>query len=140
VPEVLDDPRGWTVSRAASGEAASVAAALGYSMEHIGRFNPNAFLPGDDWESRADNALREFHQEMRGSMKQHMGIWRDLKVKKRKTEIDMQCAVVVDRGSVAGIDTPVNRAIVRVIREIEDGERGMGWDNLDELMKAVPAG
>jgi 2-dehydropantoate 2-reductase len=138
VPEVLDDPRGWAVSRAASGESAGVAQALGYRMESIGHFNPNAFLPGDDWRERADRALRDFYEEMSASAKQHMGIWRDLKIKKRKTEIDMQCAVVVERGNQAGVETPVNAAIVRVVREIEDGRRGMGWENLDDLLRVVP--
>jgi hypothetical protein len=45
---------------------------------------------------------------------------------------------VVERGNQAGVETPVNAAIVRVVREIEDGRRGMGWENLDDLLRVVP--
>jgi 2-dehydropantoate 2-reductase len=138
VPEVLSDPRGHEVARAASIETATVASALDYDVQPIGRFYPSAFIPGPNLIERADAALAEFRAEMAGSMKQHMGIWRDLKIKKRATEVDVQCAVVVDRAATAGIDVPVNRAIVRVIHEIEDGTREMDWSNLDDLAAAIP--
>ena len=70
---------------------------------------------------------------MRGSEKQHMGIWRDLAVKKRQTEVNMQTAVIVDYGKKEGIPTPVNSAVLDVIHEIEDGKRGMGWENFQEI-------
>lgn len=138
VPEVLTDPRGLRVAREAAGEAAKIAQAQGYPLEQIGGFTPAAFSPGPDWEARATAELNEFAAQMRGSMKQHMGIWRDLKVKKRKTEVDMQSAVIVSQGEKLGIPTPVNQAVVRVVHEIEQGERGMGWENLDELAAALP--
>jgi 2-dehydropantoate 2-reductase len=72
---------------------------------------------------------------MRASIKQHMGIWRDLKIKKRKTEVDMLSAVIVAKGTEQGIPTPVNAAIVETIHEIEAGERGMGWSNLDDIAR-----
>lgn len=138
-PDVLDDPRGRQVSLAASAEAARVADAQGYKMEMIGGFDPNAFLPGPGWEDRANATLDDLAAETRASIKQHMGIWRDLKVKKRKTEIDMQCGPIASWGRRLNIPTPVNDEIIRVVYEIEDGKRGMGWDNLDVLLAAVPA-
>ena len=72
---------------------------------------------------------------MRASIKQHMGIWRDLKIKKRKTEVDMQSAVIVAKGLEAGVPTPVNAAVLRVIHEIEAGQRGMEWSNLDDIAR-----
>lgn len=139
VPDVLADPRGLLAGRAAAHEAALVAQAQGYRLEQIGGFDPTAFLPGPGWQTRADAALQRLSDETRASLKQHMGIWRDLKVKKRRTEVDMQSAVIVQRGAELGIPTPVNTAVVQVIHEIEAGERGMGWDNLDVLVASVPA-
>ena len=47
----------------------------------------------------------------------------------------MQPGVVVEIGAREGIPTPVNAAVVQVIHQIEAGERGMGWDNLDEIAR-----
>lgn len=137
VPEILADDRGRRVGRAAAGEAARVAQAQGFRMEQIGEFDPTAFLPGDDWEGRADAALDRLAAGMAGSIKQHMGIWRDLKVKRRQTEVDMQSRVIVERGEELGIPTPVNAAVLSMIKQIEQGSRGMGWDNLDELARSL---
>ena len=104
-------------------------------MEIIGEFDPNLFAPGDDAMARGESALMEMANAMRASVKQHMGIWRDLAVKKRKTEVDMQTAVIVETGRAQGIPTPVNAAVLDVIHEIEDGKRGMEWDNLEEIAR-----
>jgi len=69
--------------------------------------------------------------------KQHMGHWRDLKVKKRKTDVDRQQEIIA-RGRQLGLPTAMNEAIVALVHEIERGERGMGWDNLEALEAHVP--
>ncbi len=78
-------------------------------------------------------------REMQGSLKSHMGIWMDLAIKHRKTEVDMQSVPIVEAGKRMGISTPVNEKVVEVIHQIEQGERGMGWENLDVLESAIPA-
>ena len=131
VPEILDRPLGRRVCRAAAEEAFLVASAQASRLEMIGEFDPNAFAPGDP--ARGDAALRVLGEAMRGSLKQHMGIWRDLKIKKRKTEVDMQVAVIVAKGHELGLATPVNAAVLDTIHAIEDGELGMEWPNLDMI-------
>ncbi|HUG13430.1 MAG TPA: ketopantoate reductase family protein [Thermomicrobiales bacterium] len=133
VPAVLDDPLGMRLSIAASDEAYRVARSQADRLESIGEFDPNRFAPGDDHDARGEAAMREMADAMRSSLKQHMGIWRDLRVKKRKTEVDMQTAVIVDKGRQQGIPTPVNAAVLQVIHEIEDGKRGMDWTNLGDI-------
>jgi 2-dehydropantoate 2-reductase len=140
VQEVLADPRGRRVALEASAEAAEVARAQGFELGMIGGFNPNAFVRTPGWEDEANIILDELGAEMQASYKQHMGIWMDLKVKRRKTEVDMQSVPIVEAGKRLGIPTPVNEKVVEVIHEIEAGERGMGWDNLDVLESAIPAG
>lgn len=140
VPEVLDNDLGRSLASRASQEAYLVGAAQTKKLERIGEFDPEAFAPGEDVQQRADAALREMADIQRKSIKQHMGIWRDLAVKKRKTEIDMQSGVLVEYGAKAGIPTPVNAATVEVIHQIEDGARGMGWDNLDEIARLAAMG
>jgi 2-dehydropantoate 2-reductase len=138
VPEILADPRGQAIALAACQETADVGTAFGHSLMPIGGFRPDQFAPGQP-DSVGITALETFRQEMASSIKQHMGIWRDLKIKKRKTEVDVQCGEVVRYAQSLGIDVPVNQAIVRIIHEIESSTRGMGWENLDILNAAVPA-
>jgi 2-dehydropantoate 2-reductase len=137
VPEVLDDPIGMQVAVAAATEAYFVAKSQADILERIGEFDPNLFAPGPEAPARREAALRELADAMRGGIKQHMGIWRDLKIKKRKTEVDMQTAVIISKGQEVGIPTPVNAAILRIVHEIEAGRRDMGWDNLQEAAEAL---
>ena len=137
VPQILEDERARQICLAACRETALVGQMLGHDLKPIGAFESAEFLPDrDDATSLA--ALDRFRAEMAGSIKQHMGIWRDLKVKKRATEVDVQCGEVVRYAGYAGIDVQVNQAIVRTIHEIEDGARDMSWSNLDTLLSAIP--
>ena len=135
VPQVMDDPLGRRICYEASAEAYRVAKSQAEKLENIGEFNPNLFAPGDDAVARGESALMAMANAMRASVKQHMGIWRDLAVKKRKTEVDMQTAVIVETGRAQGIPTPVNAAVLAIIHEIEEGKRGMEWSNLQEIAK-----
>jgi 2-dehydropantoate 2-reductase len=135
VAEVIDDPLGRRLCRAACAEAYLVARTQVDRVEPIGEFEPEKFAPGEDMEARADQTLSALADSWRSSIKQHMGIWRDLKVKKRKTEVDMQVAQIVATGQEHGVPTPVNAAVLETVHEIEDGTRGMEWINLEEIAR-----
>jgi len=83
--------------------------------------------------ARADASLDDLVAFNRASAKTHSGIWRDLAVRKRRTEVDAQLGPVVRMGEEVGVDTPLTEAIIRQIHEIENGERPQVWENLDEL-------
>lgn len=136
VPAVLDDPRGKCIALRAAQEAYRVAKTQAGVLMPIGEFDPNAFIPGDDADARGNAALSTLADAMRASVKQHMGIWRDLRIKRRQTEVGMQIGVIVVVGAAQGIATPVNSAVRDMIAAIERGERGMGWENLDALLDA----
>lgn len=133
VPAIVDDPLGRLVCRAAAQEAYLVASAQASQLEYIGGFNPNAFAPGAN--EAADAALDAVADPMRGAEKQHMGIWRDLAVKRRQTEVDMQTAVIVATGREQGIPTPVNDAVLDTIKAIEAGQLGMEWANFERIAR-----
>jgi 2-dehydropantoate 2-reductase len=71
----------------------------------------------------------------RPNAKTHSGIWRDLAIRKRRTEVDVQVRPVVEIGAAHGIDCPKCRKLTAMIHEIEDGERPMTDDNLIELLQ-----
>jgi 2-dehydropantoate 2-reductase len=133
VPAIMDDALGRRVCRAAAQEAYLVASSQAAQLENIGGFNPNAFAPGET--EAADAALDAVADPMRGAEKQHMGIWRDLRVKRRQTEVDMQTAVIVATGRERGIATPVNDAVLDTIKAIEAGELGMEWGNFETIAR-----
>lgn len=99
----------------------------------------------DDWEpglvypreSRNDavlNAqLNRLAERMASNKKTKSGIWRDLAVRKRKTEVDAQLVPVLEIAKKHEVKTPLLSALVATIKEIENGAREMGWDNLYEL-------
>jgi 2-dehydropantoate 2-reductase len=133
VAEVIDDPLGRRLCRAVCAEAYLVARTQVDRVEPIGEFEPEKFAPGDDMEAHADETLSALADSWRSSIKQHMGIWRDLKVKKRKTEVDMQVAQIVATEREQGIPTPVNAAVLDMVHDIEGGTCAMEWANLEEI-------
>jgi 2-dehydropantoate 2-reductase len=135
VDEIVNHPLGLKLCRLASSEVYHVAETQAPKLMPIGVFDPNLFAPGEDYEQRANSAVLAVGEDMRGKIKDRTGMWRDLRVKRRKTEVDMQPGAVVEIGERLGIPTPVNQAVIQVIHEIEAGQRGMGWDNLDEITR-----
>jgi 2-dehydropantoate 2-reductase len=70
---------------------------------------------------------------MRSSEKQKTGVWRDLAVRKRKTEVDFHLGVTAAVGQRHGLRMPLTHRLVSMIHEVEDGRRTMDWTNIDEL-------
>ena len=66
----------------------------------------------------------------RTSAKTHSGVWRDLAVRKRRTEVDVQIAPIAEIGARHGIDCRATRKLVEMIHEVEEGRRPMTDDNL----------
>ncbi|HXX40273.1 MAG TPA: 2-dehydropantoate 2-reductase, partial [bacterium] len=63
-------------------------------------------------------------------VKKASGIHWDIVYRKRKSEAAYLTVVcVADRYKV---DVPLNRRILQMIEEIEDGKRTLGWHNIDE--------
>ena len=135
VYDIVNHPLGQRLCRLASTEVYNVAMTQTPLLLPIGVFDPMLFAPGDDYEERATSAVLAVGDDMHGRIKDKTGMWRDLRVKRRKTEVDMQPGIVVEIGEREGIPTPVNAAVVQVIHEIESGDRGMVWDNLDEIAR-----
>ena len=54
-----------------------------------------------------------------------------------KTEIDYINGVIVREGKRIGLDTPINRRVVEMVKEIEKGSRRMSPENLSEMWDRV---
>jgi 2-dehydropantoate 2-reductase len=120
-------------------EVVAVALAEGVKLESFNGFDPKAFLPGASLGD-THRSFDEMVAHNRRSAKTHSGIWRDLAVRKRKTEVDAQLGPVVEIGREHEIETPINARVIAMIHEIEDGRRALDTANLDELNRLPPAG
>jgi 2-dehydropantoate 2-reductase len=78
-------------------------------------------------------AFDGFVERSRTNLKKRTGIWRDLAVRNRPTEVDEQVGRVVDLGRSHGLPMTLTTLVVRMIHELERGERERGRANLEEL-------
>lgn len=120
-------------------EVTRTAGAAGIEMEGFDGFDPTAFSPLSD-TARAARSLDDLVAFNRRSAKTHSGIWRDLAVRKRPTEVDAQLAPIVSEGERHRVGTPLVSALIRQIHEIEAGRRPLEWGNLDELAELAGGG
>jgi len=74
-----------------------------------------------------------------GSAKGNSGIYQDIKVRHRKTEIEHLTGELVRIGRRHGLAMTLNGCIVDMIGELESGRREMGWDNLTALVEPARA-
>jgi 2-dehydropantoate 2-reductase len=98
----------------------------------------NGFDPAAFRSNASAQAVRQTFDQMisfnRGNLKTHSGIWRDLAVRKRSTEVEGQLGVVARLASTKQIACPTVNALIRMIHQIEDGTRNLSDNNLNELL------
>ncbi|MEZ5291275.1 MAG: 2-dehydropantoate 2-reductase [Vicinamibacterales bacterium] len=117
-------------------EMLAVAAARGVTPEAFDGFDPNAYAPSAP-AGAAERSLDALVAHNRRSAKTHSGIWRDLAVRKRPTEVDAQLGIVVTLAAEVGIPTPLTARLVALIHDIEHGTRPLAIENLDVLAAAL---
>ncbi|WP_428375404.1 ketopantoate reductase family protein [Lichenicoccus sp.] len=116
-------------------EAMAVALAQDVQPRGFNGFDPAAFAPGGDAKA-IDASFDEMVAFNRRSAKSHSGIWRDLAIRHRRTEVDAQLGPVVAGGAACGIETPITARLVTLIHEIERRERRLHRTNLAALLPA----
>jgi 2-dehydropantoate 2-reductase len=119
-------------------EILAVATARGVEPKAFDGFDPTAYSPGaaHDAAARSLDSLVAFN---RRSAKTHSGIWRDLAVRKRRTEVDAQLGIVVTLGLDAGVSTPLTQRLVELIHDVENGVRAQSLETLDLLVASRSA-
>jgi 2-dehydropantoate 2-reductase len=138
ITDVFDAKRYRPVLAALGQEIAAVAAAEQIRLEPFNGFDPGAFTAA----APADALERSFADMVahnRKSAKSHSGIWRDLAVRKRRTEIDAQIGPIVEIGAGHGVPTPICARLISLIHDIEEGRRAQDWASLDTLAGALTA-
>jgi 2-dehydropantoate 2-reductase len=132
IADALAEPRYNDVFRRIGNEVMAVAAKKGIRCEGFNGFDPAAFAPGGGDEA-VRRSMAGMVEHNRGSAKTHSGIYRDLAVRKRRTEVDAQVGMVVEQGREVGAPTPTLAKLVTLIHDIEEGRRPQAWATLDAL-------
>ncbi len=137
IADCLDHPDYRALHIALAREVLAVAEARGITLEAFDGFDPTAFLPGGS-DAAARASLDDLARFNRKSAKTHSGIWRDLAVRKRATEVDALPGAIPPLAAEVGLSAPLCAKLTELIHEIERGERRQSWESLDAL-KAVLA-
>ena len=133
IADALAMPKYRRLFIALAREILAVAAARGVRPEAFDGFDPSAYLASAP-TGAAEQSLDALVAHNRRSAKSHSGIWRDLAVRKRPTEVDAQLGIVVALGREAGVATPFTARLVTLVHDIERGERPLALETLDALM------
>jgi len=116
-------------------EILAVADSQGIRPQGFDGFDPDAFRPGAptaELEATLD-AMIAFN---RASAKTHSGTWRDLAVRRRRTDAAAQLDPMLRLAEEAGLRVPLARRLLELITDIEEGRREQGEDTLDALRSA----
>jgi 2-dehydropantoate 2-reductase len=138
VDAVLADSRYRPALGGIAGEVAAIATADGTRCEEADGFDPKTFAAEVVDPEAADASWHAQLSFWRDRSDKRTGIWRDLTVRHRSTEVGPMYGPVLERASRHGIAAPRLRWLVGQYRAAEAGELALGWENLD-LFAAVHA-
>ncbi|MGH8617008.1 MAG: ketopantoate reductase family protein [Burkholderiales bacterium] len=120
-------------------EGILAAAADGVKVEGFAYFDPAPFL--DTSPAGRDTAFAVLDAmaagQAAGNTRVRTGYWRDIVVRKRKTELEYVTGEIVRTGARHGVPTPLNALMMGMFNEIEAGQRPMDWKNLEEMGAAL---
>jgi 2-dehydropantoate 2-reductase len=132
IADALDAPAYRSLYIALAREILAVADVRGVRPEAFDGFEPAAYLTTAP-AGAAERSLDALVAHNRRSAKSHSGIWRDLAVRKRATEVDAQLGIIVTLGHEFGVPTPLTARLVALVHDIERGARAQSLDTLDAL-------
>lgn len=129
IADVLASGRYRPMLTALAREMMELAALEGVAPRGFNGYAPEAFLGGGD-EAASFEAMVAHN---RLSAKTHSGIWRDLAVRRRPTEVDAQLGMAVEIARRHGHPMPRTERLIALIHDLEAGRRPLDWSTLDAL-------
>jgi 2-dehydropantoate 2-reductase len=139
VADILGDNKYQPLILDLMAETVAVAEASGVLLSDLHGFDPRVVRFGERSSSGSVNIIEVMRQYWLNGAQPRTGIWIDLAVRKRKTEAGPQLGGLIAAAERAGVAVPRNRAVYRLITEIETGRRGFAWQNLDEVERLAAA-
>jgi 2-dehydropantoate 2-reductase len=112
-------------------EGVRLAHAAGITLQCFDSFAPLTIEGEKETEARA--LLDQMAAISRTKVKVRSGPWRDMAIRNRPTEIDHMTGWLIAEGQKQKITLPLNERLVKQVKEIEQGKRQRGLQNLEEL-------
>ncbi|MFC1639322.1 ketopantoate reductase family protein [Gemmatimonadota bacterium] len=131
------DPKRFPVWRTLGAEVMRAAAARSVTPVGFDGFDPASFSSTSS-DISARQSVADLATFNRGSAKTHSGIWRDLAVRKRRTEVDPQIGIIAKLSAEAGIETPAINRLVELVHDVEAGRRFQSSETFNELLAICP--
>jgi 2-dehydropantoate 2-reductase len=130
--EVIDRYRPLMIELAS--EVYEVADRLDIRLEAFDGVEPALYYPREqrDWAA-IGRSLDALVERRRRDQKQRSGIWRDIMVRRRRSEVDEQLGAVARHGAAVGLPLPLTRRVIDRIHDLEQGSIAPSWEHLDEL-------
>jgi 2-dehydropantoate 2-reductase len=116
-------------------ENMAVAERSGIRLQPFDEYDPADYHAAGRGDTAArERAMASIAAHYRAAVKTKTGIWRDLAVRKRKTEVAAMLGATVAKAGKLGLAMPLTERLIAMIEEIESDRRPMSWANLDELV------
>ena len=131
--EMRDHPDVFPITVAVAGEALSVAERLGVQVEPIGGISAATYLQASRGVGR-EELRRTWIDQGKSVGSGRPSLLQDI-LKGRRTEVDYLNGYVVRKGREVGLPTPMNEAIVGLVKQVEAGTLAQGSANLQPLAR-----
>jgi len=119
-------------THALAGEVFVVASALGIRLEPFDAFAPDAYIPPVD-PMVVNAATDRLVEWLRTQSKDRSGIWRDIVVRHRPTEVPAHYTPLLEVADANAVPVPVLRALLVELAAVEQVPTSMGEDRLAAL-------
>ena len=118
-----------------AGEVLQVAHHAGVIPVAFDDWNPADAFPIAGRDAERMNRQLDIHVErLKGYSKVYSGVWRDIAIRKRPTEKHHHFEPIFKMADQDDIPMPLCRLLMKLLAEIERGEREFSCDNLEELL------
>jgi 2-dehydropantoate 2-reductase len=119
-------------------EVFDVALAEGIRLEGFDAFDPHSYVRGAD-PQRTSGATDDLIKWLSTQTKTRSGIWRDIAVRQRPTEVPTQYEPVIEIGAKHGLKLALIEELISVIRQLETRSIAMDEELLSTLDRKVTA-
>jgi 2-dehydropantoate 2-reductase len=137
VPDLLERPACRAALGALAGEVADLAAVLRIHLAPLDGFDPRVFASGRADPVGVAAAWAAQAAYWRRGVTRRTGIWRDLALRRRRTEAEPILGALIAAAEGAGQPVPRIRALARIMAELESGHRALAPTHLDDLGAAT---
>jgi 2-dehydropantoate 2-reductase len=131
--DVVENPKLFPLGIALGRECLDVGLALGYRIE------PVFGLSAEDMMGAPDEVLKQILVTLCKHIGKHTNSFLQDMMKGRPSEVHYMNGLVAAKGREAGIPTPFNDEITRIVEQIERGELTFGPEHLEQLENLVPS-